>query len=349
MMKPKLAMVPYQPRRSVKALFPEGGADDEVEDDADGHRQMRGLVLLVDVAHRLVNELVAAEGEQDPREAVDGGQGAGEAAHHGPDIDQDGQDRVLAGHDVRQGASARAQLGRIVVEALHDQVGGHDKDRARQNGRQDHGAGNDRLGIAGFLAQGGGAFKAHKGEDAEHDRLGDGAEAGPCQMVLFDVEREAVRLPGQEADQGDNRHRDHLKPQAQPRRKADVANREEIDQHRYAQIQNPGWNDGRYAHGGDQRLHEERGCGGQRHGGEDVGGEHRPAGQHAGRRIEAAGNVDEERAGGRDLAGQFADIIANDHQGDGRQHINQPGGRSSGRHDHRDRDGGRQSGRNIGD
>ena len=126
---------------------------------------MRGLELAVDESHRTVEDLVAAEREQRAAEGVDRGERAGEAADRRAEIDEGDDQRVLAGEDVAKRRAAGAELGRVVCEALGDDIGREDEEYARRNRGPYNRLRDDALRIAGLFAEGGGAFESNKGEN----------------------------------------------------------------------------------------------------------------------------------------------------------------------------------------
>ncbi len=201
--------------------------------------------------------------------------------------------------------------------------------------------------VAGFLAQSGRAFKADIREDAEHDGLRDGGERSALQRVLLHIQRKAMRLPGDKAHNEDDGHRNGLDGEADARRDADITHRQQPYAKRNDQ-EDERARQQRRTEGGEDVLQEKSGGGGERHGGEQISRQHRPAGENAPAWPKPARHINEKRTRCRDFGCELADIHANDDERDCCQYVDKPGRRARHARHNRHRDGRGERGRNIG-
>ena len=192
------------------------------------------------------------------------------------------------------GAPLAPELGRVVGEALRDDIGREYEEYAGRYRRQNDRFRNGALRIASFLAERGGALETDIGENGEDDRLQRLAEISAFKLELPDVGREAVMSEGGDADDENDCDRNRLKAEADARRHANVAESQPKRQPGDDEIDDYGWRRDRNLQGRDQSLDEDRGGDGQRHCGEEIGRQQGPAGEEPVGRPERPRYVNEE-------------------------------------------------------
>ena len=139
-------------------------------------------------AQRFVRQSVVRHAQQHARRGRDAGQGSGKHTDQRANVNQHTKHRHAAYsrqhvHLIWSGA----QILTHDVEAQHFSVGAHREECSRQESAQNHRARNRFQRIACLGTQGGGAFKAHKAEERQHQAEAQSAAGRTAQAQLVPV------------------------------------------------------------------------------------------------------------------------------------------------------------------